>query len=231
MAKELNCALALLLLATSPLDVISQSFTSRLSPVSRTNLCVTEGTLDMSSGQQLSVDVPKMRAYVMAQTPSLASVRFTFLGATAKDSPLASGEMRRQFGLKLRAQDPCNLVYAMWRFEPESKIVVSIKSNPGEHTSAECGNGGYQNIKPRRSFPVPAIQAGESHTLAAELQGKELRVYADDVLTWDGLLSDEALGFDGPVGMRSDNARLRIVFSTTPLGQSSPSGCRGQESE
>ena len=72
--------------------------------------------------------------------------------------PLASGEMRRQFGLKLRAEDACNLVYAMWRIEPESKLVVSVKSNPGQHTSAQCGNRGYQNIKPLHSSPLPSLR-------------------------------------------------------------------------
>ena len=41
------------------------------------------------------------------------------------------GELRRQFGLKLRAQDACNLVYVMWRIEPASKLVVSIKCRTG----------------------------------------------------------------------------------------------------
>jgi hypothetical protein len=232
MPGVLYCALGLWLAAASAADVNAQSFGPRLVPVSRPNLCVTEGNLDVLSGQELSVDVPKMRAYVNSQTPALAEVRFTYMGATAKDSPLASGEMRRQFGLKLHAQDPCNLVYAMWRFEPESKIVVSIKSNPGQHTSAECSNHGYQNIKPRVSSPAPPVGSGESHTLAAEMQGTELRVFADNHPVWEGSLSDEVLGFNGPVGMRSDNVRLRIVFSTTPPAHpSSPSGCRGPEPE
>ena len=50
----------------------------------------------------------------------------------------------------------------MWRIEPESKLVVSVKSNPGQHTSAECGNRGYRNIKPRRSTPVPVLHSGDT---------------------------------------------------------------------
>ncbi len=121
--------------------------------------------------------------------------------------------MRRQFGLKLRAQDACNLVYAMWRIEPESKIVVSVKSNPGEHTSAQCSNHGYQNIKPRRSSPAPALRSGDTHTLRAEMNGAEMKVFADNLLVWEGSVGEDALSFDGPVGMRSDNARLQINFA------------------
>jgi hypothetical protein len=172
-----------------------------------------------------------MRAYVNAYTQPMAEARFTYLGSTGNEAPLASGEMRRQFGLKLRAQDACNLVYAMWRIEPESKLVVSVKTNPGEHTSAECSNRGYQNIKPRHSSPVPALNPGETHTLRAQMDGAEMQVFADNALVWEGSLGPEALAFDGPVGIRSDNARLQIdLRSGPPIKQPAP-GCRGEESE
>jgi hypothetical protein len=96
----------------------------------------------------------------------LVEAHFTLLGSTGNEAMLGSGELRRQFGLKLRAQDVCNLVYAMWRIEPESKLVVSVKSNPGQHTSAECANRGYRNIKPRHSTPVPVLRS-ETPTISA----------------------------------------------------------------
>jgi hypothetical protein len=199
--------------------------------ISKANLCVTEGTIEELPGQRLSVNVAKMRAYVNAYTQQQAEVRFTYLGGTSNEAPLASGEMRRQFGLKLRAQDACNLVYAMWRIEPESKLVVSVKSNPSQHTSAQCGNRGYQNIKPTRSKPVPILNPGDTHTLRAEMNGAELRVFADKSLVWEGSLGPEALTFDGPVGIRSDNARLQIDLETGPPAKQQSPGCRGPESE
>jgi hypothetical protein len=199
--------------------------------ISKANLCVTEGTIEELPGQRLSVNVAKMRAYVNAYTQQQAEVRFTYLGGTSNEAPLASGEMRRQFGLKLRAQDACNLVYAMWRIEPESKLVVSVKSNPGQHTSAQCGNRGYQNIKPTRSQPVPILNPGDTHTLRAEMNGAELRVFADKSLVWEGSVGPEALTFDGPVGIRSDNARLQIDLETGPPAKQQSPGCRGPESE
>lgn len=223
------CAFVLVWLSASNLSANPQSV--RLLPVSKANLCITEGTIEELPGQRLSVNVPKMRAYVNAYTQPVAEVLFTYLGSTGNEAPLASGEMRRQFGLKLRAQDACNLVYAMWRIEPESKLVVSMKSNPGEHTSAQCGNRGYQNIKPRRSVPVPTLSSGATHVLRAEMNGAEMRVFADNSLVWEGSVGPDALAFDGPVGFRSDNARLQIDLRTSKSLKDRAPGCRGPESE
>jgi hypothetical protein len=223
--------LVLVLLSESTISTGAQSPRTPLVSVSKANLCVTEGSIDETPDHRLSVNVAKMRAYVNAYTQPVAQVRFTYLGSTPNEAPRASGEMRRQFGLKLRAQDACNLVYAMWRIEPESKLVVSVKSNPGEHTSAQCGNRGYQNIKPLRGSPLPSLRSGDSHTLRAEMNGAEVRVFADDSLVWVGSVGTEALNFDGPVGMRSDNARLEINIETGQSTHRSPPGCRAQESE
>jgi hypothetical protein len=170
-----------------------------------------------------------MRAYVNAPTPPFVEAQFTYLGSTGNESRLGSGELRRQFGLKLRAEDACNLVYAMWRIEPESKLVVSVKTNPGQRSSAECGNRGYRNIKPRRSTPVPVLRPGASHTLRAEMNGDEMKVFADNSLVWEGSVGPDALRFDGPVGMRSDNARLQIELRAGPplrTQSGPPPGCR-----
>jgi hypothetical protein len=186
----------------------------RLRQIPRSALCVTEGALEQSSGQgfsadvPLSVNVPKMRAYVKGFTTQTVALNFAYLGPTAAESALGSGEIRRQFGLKLRAQDPCNLVYAVRRVEPESRLVVSVKSNPGQHTSAECANRGYRNSKPRRISPVPLLHPGGSHTLRAEMDADFLRVVADGAVVWEGALGADVLNLNGPVGIRSDNVRL-----------------------
>lgn len=178
--------------------------------VGRDNLCVTEGAIDKAANGRLSINVPKMRAYANTWTAPAVEAHFTYLGPTAEESRLGSGQTRRQFGLKLRAQDPCNLVYAMWRIEPESKLVVSVKRNPTQHTSAECKNGGYQNIKPQRFTAVPLLHAGDTHTLRAEMSGAELHVFVDSAEVWEGSVGPDAAGLEGPVGIRSDNARLEL---------------------
>lgn len=183
---------------------------AKLRSVSRANLCATEGKIDEAPRQRLTVSVPKMRAYLNAVTPQVIEARFTYLGSTTNEARLGSGDLRRQFGLKRRAQDACNLVYVMWRIEPESKLVVSVKSNPGRHTSAECGNRGYGNVRPLRSTLVPVLHAGETHILRAEMNEAGIRVFADNSLVWEGSVGADARAFDRPVGIRSDNARLQM---------------------
>jgi len=88
--------------------------------------------------------------------------------------------------------------------------VVSVKSNPGQHSSAECGNRGYRNVKPRRSVKVPVLRSGDTHDLRAEMNGEELKVFVDSSLVWEGSVGQDAAALNGPVGIRSDNARLQI---------------------
>jgi hypothetical protein len=230
------CVWTILSLSALNFYAASEPSGTKLVSVLPSNLCVTEGAIEELPGQRLSVIVPKMRAYLNALTPQFVEARFTYLGSTGNEAQLGSGELRRQFGLKLRAQDACNLVYAMWRIEPESKLVVSVKSNPGQHASAQCGNRGYRNIKPRHSTAVPALRSGDTHALRAEMIGAELKVFADNALAWEGSVGADALAFDGPVGIRSDNARLQIELRAGRPSQSRPGqspGCRSgaEESE
>ncbi len=227
---RLLCALACLM-GWDP----SQAAGVKLAPVSRQNLCVTEGAIEELSGQRLSVSVPKMRAYLERRTPQVIEARFEYLGGTSNEMPLGSGAVRRQFGLKLRAQDACNLVYAMWRFEPESQLVVSVKSNPLQHSSAECGNRGYRNIKAAQSMPVPPLRPGDAHTIHAGMSGSELTVLVDGRVVWEGSVGPEVANLDGPVGIRSDNAKLQFDLRAPLSAEPQPVGkpCRSgpEESE
>jgi hypothetical protein len=195
-----------------------------LMPVPRGKLCVTEGALEELKDSRMAVNVPKMRAVVAAITSQAAQARLTYLGPTKAEARLGSGASRRQFALKLRAQDGCNLVYAAWRIEPESRLVVSIKHNPGMHASSECGNHGYKNIKPVHSAALPKLKPGDSHTLFADLVGTKMRVSVDGVVVWEGDIGAEALDFDGPIGVRTDNARFEFQLLTSALGE--PRECK-----
>jgi hypothetical protein len=191
--------------------------------VSRADLCVTEGAIQQLSDTRLSVDAAKMRAYLNTPTQQSVEAHFTYMGPTADEVRLGSGELRRQFGLKLRAQDACNLVYVMWRIQPASKIVVSAKSNPLQHSSSECGNRGYRNIKPRHAANIGDLSPGKPRTLRAEMHDAELKVFVDNSLVWEGSLGSAVLGLEGPLGIRSDNARLVIELRAgEPLGASAP---------
>lgn len=206
-----------------------------LSPLSRSDLCVTEGSVGATPDRKLSVTVAKLRAYVNQPSSQAAEIRFTYLGATSSEARLGSGESRRQFGLKLRAEDACNLVYVMWRIEPQSRLVVSVKRNPGQHASAECGNHGYQNLKPRYSAPIPLLVPGQSHRLRASMQGDELTAAIDDRTVWQGALGPAAAGLQGPPGVRSDNTQLLFELAVDAAAASSAAAplCRSgpQESD
>jgi hypothetical protein len=198
-------------LLTSLIPSLAQDRDRRIA-IDRGSLCVAEGEIKTDSGDALSVDSSKMRAYVNRRTIDTIEAHFIYLGGTAQESRLGTGEVCRQFGLKLRALNACNLVYAMWRIDPESKLVVSVKRNAGQTTNSECGNRGYQNIKPRHFAPVPILRSGDSHTLGAELHGKVLRVLVDGAPIWEGDLGPEATDLAGPVGISSDNVRFSFAL-------------------
>jgi hypothetical protein len=190
--------------------------------IQREALCVTEGAILETNSHRLLVSVSKVRAYVNRPTLQSVSVDFTYLGPSDRQTALGSGEVRRQFGLKLRAEDACNLVYVMWRIEPESKLVVSVKSNPGQHTSSECGNRGYMNIKPARSSPIPVLSPNARHELRAKMNHDSLRAWIDNVVVWDGRVGMEALNDNGPVGFRSDNVKLEFTMRADLLSVNQP---------
>jgi len=155
-----------------------------------------------------------MRAYVNRTAADVARLTFSYLGPTAVESALGSGASRRQFGIKRRAANACNLIYVMWRITPESSLVVSVKANPGQESSAQCGNRGYRNLKPRASVALPALEPGAAHQLQAQIHGDELRVQVDGKVVWRGSVGEVAAATSGPVGMRTDNTRLEFTFAT-----------------
>ena len=224
-------AIALLLLAGSASGVAPTG--GPLSPVSRHQLCVTSGSVGTAESGALLIESPEMRAVVASGPARTVEARFRYLGPTKDIKRLASGERRRQFGLKLRAADTCNLVYVMWHIEPDARLAVSVKSNPGLTTHAQCDAHGYRNLKPSHESPVPALRPGQWHRLAASLAGEELDVSVDGNVVWQGSIGGEGIAFDGPVGMRSDNGRFEVeLFQSAPEGGSAPAvPCRGAPGE
>ena len=174
---------------------------------------VSDGKIEKSAGDRLMVRSKEMRATLKKISLSQkVTLKFTYLGPTSEVSHLGSGEVRHQFGIKLKAQDTCNLVYAMWHFDMQ-RIAVSVKLNPGQRTHEDCLDRGYiNNIKPLVAAPPPALRVDEPHTLYAELEGQELTVKADDKVVWQGTLPPVVLQFKGPVGIRSDNSHVAFDF-------------------
>lgn len=170
-------------------------------------VCVTKGALAAGS----AVTVPTFRAVAPGTTGDAVSLAFTFRGDTDNTRALASGKVRRQLGLKLRAANGCNLVYAMWRLDPKPELEVSLKRNPGKRTHAECGADGYTKVHAARKLAVPGLAPGETHTLHAEIAGDVLAAWIDGQLAWVGALPSEARDLLGPAGIRSDNVKFDLV--------------------
>jgi hypothetical protein len=170
------------------------------------------GTTDL-----LAVRSACTRAVVGDEPRPGTSIAFAYLGPTRDIEPLASGELRQQIGLKLRARDTCNVVYVMWHITPTPGVFVSVKSNPGLSDHAACGDHGYINLPATgASSQAPILVPGDHHTLEARIERPRMRVLADGILVWDGELPASAFAFDGPVGLRSDNAEFDVEMRTVP---------------
>lgn len=166
------------------------------------------------SGLRQASRSPKMRAQTEGREGDAAELDFVYLGPTEEVAPLASGERRRQLGLKLRARDGCNVLYVMWRIEPEPDLVVSRKANPGMERHAECGTRGYRRLRPATYTPPPPLVVGARHRLRARVEEKRLRVWIDGALVWEGELDEAAARMRGPVGVRSDNVAFAFTLGT-----------------
>jgi hypothetical protein len=182
--------------------------------VERNQLCVTNGMIEARDGGWLSIETPSSRAVVPNAVVQVAEIRFKYLGPSASARPLASGELRRQIGLKLRVQDSCNLLYAMWHIEADSELAVLVKRNPGMRTHAQCGATGYSPVKAASAITLAKVRPGELHTLRAELRGEELTLTTDGTVAWEGQVPTDVTEFDGPVGLRTDNGRFELTYST-----------------
>lgn len=177
-----------------------------LAEVMPSELCVTRGDL-----ADRTVEVPTFRAIAAKHGGDAATMRFVVRGATEKTRALASGQARRQLGLKLRAQDGCNLIYVMWRLDPRPQLDVSVKRNPGAKTAKECGAHGYTKVKQPRMPRLPALEEGSQHELRAEILDEQLVVTIDGIHFWEGRLPASAAGLEGPAGIRSDNIAFDLV--------------------
>ncbi len=185
--------------------------------IANTSLCVTKGKL-----QKSQITAPTFRAVAPGEGGDAAQLQLI-----ARDSKerraLASGEMRRQVGLKLRAVDACNLVYVMWRLDPKPMLEVSTKINPGLRNTSECGTSGYTKVKPRYHLPaLPDLLDGTKHVLRAEIAGDSLIAWVDDRVAWEGPLPADATTLAGPAGVRSDNLEVEVLGLAVEATQITP---------
>jgi hypothetical protein len=181
------------------------------------SICVTKGAIGPGS----LVDVPTFRGVALGTSGEAARIDFVYRGRSRGERALASGQVRRQIGLKLRAADGCNLVYVMWRLDPRPQVEVSVKSNPGARTHAECGARGYTKLKPTNYNGASDPVVGQRYSLSAQITGDDLRVWIDNRLVWQGTLPYGAKSMSGPSGLRSDNIAYSVVAFGAPAGGAS----------
>lgn len=188
-------------------------------PVRIQDLIVTSGQAEPVNGasaERFAIRAPTFRAWVGREARSAGELDFAYLGPSERDAPLGSGELRRQIGLELRAQDSCNVLYVMWRIEPVPTLMVSLKSNPGQSQHSQCRDRGYTNLAPERAGALPVLRPGERHVLSATLlpgatsPDLELDVQVDGVSRWRATLPPAAAALSGPVGLRSDNGQFDV---------------------
>lgn len=175
------------------------------------SLRLTEGTARPEAGR-VAIAEPSTRGIAPASSGDAAALDITYLGTTTETAQLASGAVRAQLGLKLRAQDSCNVIYVMWRIEPVSEIVVQLKRNAQATTHATCGTAGYERVPPGHQSTPPPLVPGSSHVLSAAITGDDLVVWADQTLVWRGTLPPEARALAGPAGFRTDNVRAELAL-------------------
>jgi hypothetical protein len=179
-----------------------------LAMVATERLCVTHGAI---VGDRISE--PTVRAVAPGTTGTAALLAFRANGWTARERDLASGEARHQVGIKLRAEDSCNVLYVMWRSD-KPKLEVSLKLNPGKRTHAQCSTSGYAKLR-GTTLPIPELKG--SHSLRGELVGNELTAWIDGRVAWRGTVPAAALAITGPSGFRTDNTELELQqFSASP---------------
>lgn len=227
-------ALLLLLVACSgseaaPAAVVTSRVPAvEVAPIKNDALCVTKGEIAGAT-----IEVPTMRGYALGAGGDAAQLTFTYKGESHESRALASGDVRRQIGLKLRAQDSCNVVYVMWRLDPRPKLDVSVKVNPGQTAHEQCGADGYTKIRSRAKALVPAFEFNTTHTLRAEIVGDDIYAWVDGKLLFQGRLPESARSIRGPAGLRSDNVAFDLVelAAPTPATSGGAPACKREGSD
>ena len=180
------------------------------------SICVTKGAIGPGS----VIDAPTFRGVALGTSGEAARVDFVYQGRSRGERALASGQVRRQIGLKLRAADGCNLVYVMWRLDPRPIVEAAVKVNPGARTHAECGARGYTKLRPTTYDGAADPVIGQRYALSAQIAGDELSAWIDDRLVWQGALPSQIRYMAGPSGLRSDNVSYGIIAFGAPAGKS-----------
>lgn len=185
-------------------------------PASKATICVTTGDIDVEPDGHYLIESGASRAVVRDGDDDYVGIVFEYLGPSKDETALAAGNKRRQLGLKLQAQDSCNVVYVMWPVDGARELVVTSKVNRGQSAHAECGVKGYEALTPLMSRPVAPIVVGQPRRLEAKIDKRVLAVHVDGQLVWRGDAGRRTADLFGYPGLRTDNVRMRFAWLVEP---------------
>lgn len=172
-------------------------------------LQVTSGELT----QAVLIDHPTVRAVIPGSSGLTIATEGIYHGPSSTLAPLSSGEVRQQVGVKLLAQNGCNVLYAMMRLTGTLGLEISLKRNPGQTTSAQCGANGYTKLL-FLDWAGSLLEADSPFKLSAGLLNGMLTVNCEAPFvnpvqgSLQVNLSGYPLDFSGPAGIRTDNSRV-----------------------
>lgn len=175
--------------------------------------CAVEDGTTTACGSQVSTAAPEMRC-VFTRSNDQVYLFFIYSGDTATLAHLGDGSVRRQIGLKVIAQNTCNVLYVMWW--TDGTIQASMKINPNMSTHAQCADGGYSVIG---SYSGPPLVVSTSvHMLHVRIlrATKQLVIQTDNGSAHTFVLPDPALQLIGPTGLRTDNCIADMTTLVTP---------------
>lgn len=185
--------------------------------------CLSAGAGSWRDGA-LAIEAPITRGVWPGTDGERAGIEVEVLGPTGQQAPAASGRVLQQVGLKLRAQDPCNVLYVMWPAAPATGLRILVKANEGRSAFAQCGAKGYATIRPDSTAPFAPLRAGEPRRMEAAITGGQLSVAIDGHTVWSGTIGAAAAALAGPAGFRVDNLRVQLrAFGLAPVDNALPS--------
>lgn len=187
---------------------------TRLTQVKSSEFDMTLGKLQ-ENFPYLFIQDAATRGTVPSTSGSSACIQFRYLGETSTLVLSGEGTEFHQIGLKLLSQNPCNLLYVMWRIKPRDELVILVKQNLGKNRSDQCKNCGYTTIY-RRSFP--SFKIGEYHELLGEaslINSGEI-----NIKVWVDLQEVISVSIDprliqniqGVSGIRSENGKYQLRY-------------------
>lgn len=189
-------------------------------PASKAAICVTTGDIAVEPDGRYLIESGASRAVVRDGDDDYVGIVFEYLGPSKDETALAAGNKRRQLGLKLQAQDSCNVVYVMWPVDGARELIVTSKVNRGQSAHAQCGVKGYEALTPLMSRPVAPIVIGQPRRLEASIDKRVLAVHVDGQLVWRGDAGRRTADLFGYPGLRTDNVRMRFAWLVEPDDES-----------